>query len=363
MPTSAAVRVTTSESKQRPVSFRVSDGFVPLLEQLGACLLVSTFESGHLAVIGQHAGQLDVSMVGFEHPMGIATTSQEIAIGTRNQIWQLQGTRELAENLAPVGKYDHCFVARRAHFTGQIDCHEIQFGQQGLWIVNTLFSCLATLDAGYHFVPRWQPPFVSALVAEDRCHLNGLAMIDGLPRFVTAHGSTDTPEGWRANKLHGGCVVAVPTGDKVVEGLAMPHSPRWHEDRLWVLHSGQGELGYVDLAAGKYCTVEKMPGYTRGLAFCGPIAFVGLSKIRESAVFGGLPIGEQADELRCGVAAVDLRTGRSVAWFQFTAGIDEVFDVQVVPNTRLAKISGPNHTDDGDAAVWLVPPVAAMSRS
>ena len=53
--------------------------------------------------------------------------------------------------------------------------------------MNTLFSCLAGLDSRYSFVPRWRPPFISALAAEDRCHLNGLAMVDGdAPAFLVA---------------------------------------------------------------------------------------------------------------------------------------------------------------------------------
>ena len=50
---------------------------------------------------------------------------------------------------------------------------------------NTLFSCLAAASPTHTFRPLWRPPFVSRLAPEDRCHLNGLALRDGEPRYVT----------------------------------------------------------------------------------------------------------------------------------------------------------------------------------
>ncbi len=343
--------------KLRPVSYRVSDGFLPLLQQLGVTVLVSTYQSGHVVAIGQHNGQLDVALQGFEHAMGMALSSDTLAVGTRNQIWFLQSVPDLAPQIEPHGRYKGCFVARRSHFTGQIDCHEIHWINGQLWVVNTLFSCLSTLDERYHFVPEWKPHFISSLAAEDRCHLNGLAVVDGRPKYVTVMAQTDTGEGWRPTKVTDGSVLEVPTGERIVTGLAMPHSPRWYDGRLWVLNSGCGQLGTVDVQQGRFEAVESVPGYTRGLAFAGPFAFVGLSKIRESAVFGGLPIGARRDELRCGIAIVDLRNGRAVAWFQFTEGVDEVFDVQIVPRAPLIRVSGPHHSEDGQNALWVVPPL------
>ena len=354
---SASIPAGSEPVKMRPVSYRVSDAFVPLLEQLGVTVLVSTYQSGHVVAIGQRNGQLDVALQGFEHAMGMALSNDTLAVGTRNQIWFLQSVPDLAQQLEPRGIYSGCYVARRSHFTGQIDCHEIHWINGELWVVNTLFSCLSTLDERYHFVPRWKPPFIRVLAAEDRCHLNGLAVVAGRPKYVTVMARTDTGEGWRPTKVTSGSVLDVPSGESVVTGLAMPHSPRWHEGRLWVLNSGCGQLGTVDVNPGRFEPVESVPGYTRGLAFAGPYAFVGLSKIRESAVFGGLPIGERRDELRCGVAVIDLRSGRAVAWFQFTAGVDEVFDVQIVPRAPLIRISGPHHSEDGQNALWVVSPL------
>lgn len=88
----------------------------------------------------------------------------------------------------------------------------------------------------YSFVPFWKPPFLTDLTAEDRCHLNGLAVVGGCPQYVTALGDTNTAAGWRLNKPHDGCVIDVPSGALVAHGLSMSHSPRWHDGRQWLLN-------------------------------------------------------------------------------------------------------------------------------
>jgi predicted O-linked N-acetylglucosamine transferase (SPINDLY family) len=231
-----------------------------------------------------------------------------------------------------------------------------------LWVVNTLFSCLATLHGDYSFVPRWQPPFITGLAGEDRCHLNGLAMDAGQPRFVTVMSETNEPASWRPHKGSTGCILDVASGAAVTRGLAMPHSPRWKHDELWVLNSGYGSLETVDLANGRRQTVATMPGYTRGLAFCGSFAFIGLSRIRESAVFGGVPIAEHRDQLKCGVGVVNWRTGQPVASLEFETGVEEIFDVQVVPDSRCTAICGPRPDQDSAQDIWIVPRLDQVER-
>ena len=225
-----------------------------------------------------------------------------------------------------------------------------------LWVVNTLFSCLSSLDDKHSFVPRWRPKFISALAAEDRCHLNGLAIADGRPKYVTALGETDTEQGWRPGKTTGGVIIDVETQEVVTRGLAMGHSPRVHQDRLWVLDSGLGALATVDLQTGQRTVVTQLPGYCRGMSCFGQFAFIGLSKIRETSTLGGLPIAKHRTDLKCGVAVVDLASGQAVASLQFVTGIDELFDVQLLPETRLPYISGPHATTaDGKQNIWCIP--------
>jgi uncharacterized protein (TIGR03032 family) len=257
--------------------------------------------------------------------------------------------------LPPVGDFDACFLARRSHVTGEIQCHEMAFGGSELWVVNTLFSCLCTLDSDHSFVPRWRPPFISSLAADDRCHLNGLAMADGKPKYVTALAETDHPAGWRPKKVETGCLIDVASGATVARGFAMPHSPRIHGGSVWLLDSGRGRLVRVDVANGQWEEVASVPGYARGLAIYGNLAFVGLSKIRETSTFGGVPIADRRDELRCGFGVIEITSGRTIATFEFSSGVDEIFDVSILPGVRFPAIRGPFAADEGDSTIWVVP--------
>jgi uncharacterized protein (TIGR03032 family) len=340
---------------QREVKFRYSREFLPLLERLGASLLITTYQAGKLVVLGARDSQLNISLHNFEQAMGIAVQPQRIAIGGRGQVWFLNSAPELAERLEPAGRFDACFLTRKALVTGNIQGHEMAWIGQDLWIVNTAFSCLCTLDEQHSFVPRWKPPFISDLEAGDRCHLNGLALQDGRPKYVTAMSESNQAAGWRPTKASSGCIIDVDQGEVVSRGLSMPHSPRVHRGQLWVLNSGFGSVEIVQHQTGKRDTVALLPGYTRGFAFADRHAFVGLSRIRETAVFGGVPIAEHREQLRCGVAVIDLDSGAAVAYFEFLNGVEEIFDVQVLPDARCVGITGPYPQQDSAEDVWIVP--------
>src|SRR5438270_5402502 len=319
-----------------PFHYTQTDSFVALLAKLGASLLISTYQANKLLVARAAPTGLSMLVRTFERPMGLAVDAQRLTIGTRNQIWFFRNAPDIAPRVEPAGQHDACYLPRSCHVTGDIGVHEIAWAGEELWIVNTRFSCLCTLDPAYSFVPRWQPPFITALAAEDRCHLNGLAMAPGergvlTPRFVSALGETDTRGGWRADKAKGGCLIDVPSGEIVARGLSMPHSPRLHEGRLWLLESGTGRLLLVDNATGHCETVTELPGFARGLAIHGPYAFIGLSKMRETNTFGGLPIAERLGELKCGVAVVDLRRAQVVGLLEFQSAGEEIFAGAVVP--------------------------------
>src|SRR5262245_30322942 len=352
-----------------------------LLNQLGVSLLVSTYQAGKVVAVGVAEGDLTLSYHNFERAMGLAVRPDRIAVGARAQIWFLKSAADLARRVEPVGRHDACFLTRSSHFTGEIQAHELAWsstdslspggrgeGEEELWLVNTAFGCLCTLDDRHSFVPRWRPPFLTALAAEDRCHLNGLAMAPGergvlAPRYVTALGETDTPQGWRPNKVAGGCLIDVASGQTVARGFAMPHSPRVHLNRVWMLHSGAGQLVQVDTAKGHVQTVTELPGYTRGLAIYDRLACVGLSKIRATSTFGGMPIADRRPELKCGVGVVDLGTGRLVGHLEFVTGVEEIFDVQVLPGARCPVLSGPYPTLDSAAPIWTVPESAKAFQS
>ncbi len=339
------------------VRFHHSAGLPGLLREAGCALLISTYQAGQVVAVGVADEQLTFSFRRFDHAMGLALGADRLAVAGKGQVWMLRDHSELAPAMAPVGVHDRCWLPRSSMVTGGIQCHEIAWGttpsgEPDLWMVNTRFSCLAGLDPGYSFVPRWRPPFISSLAPQDRCHLNGLAMRDGSPAFVTVMASTDEPGGWRKQRNDTGTVLDVATGEPVTTGLAMPHSPRWHDGRLFVLNSGMGRLERVDLATGGREVVAVLPGYARGLAIHGDLAFVGLSKIRETAIFGGAPIAAYHDQLKCGVGVIELSTGTTVGTLEFANGVEEIFDVQAVPGS-LSPTFG--DTEAGGDDIWVLP--------
>jgi uncharacterized protein (TIGR03032 family) len=348
-------RSVTRPAPPAPVEFRYtqSESFVDLLHKLQASLLVSTYQANKLLAVRASGQGLSTLVRTFERPMGLAVDGSRLALGTRKEVWFLRNAPDIAPQIEPAGTHDACFLPRASHVTGDIGIHEVAWCGEELWLVSTRFSCLATLSPDYSFVPRWRPPFISAIAAEDRCHLNGLALVDGKPTFVSALGTTDTRDGWRADKPHGGCLIDVASGEFVTRGLSMPHSPRWHSDQLWVLESGTGRMQRVDRASGSRETVIQLPGFTRGLALVGPIAFVGLSKIRPTSAMDGVPIAEQRDQLKCGVAAVDLRSGHLLGMLEFQSAVEEIFDVQLLPGLRFPEIVG--FQQDTIAHTFVVP--------
>lgn len=345
----------TAAAPTREVGFEHSTDLAPFLTHYGSSLLISTYQAGKLAVVSAWQNKLQLAFHNFEQPMGIAVAPGWLAVGVRGQIWQLNNAANIAPSIEPAGSHDAAYVARTSHVTGEIHSHDMAWAGDELWVVNTLFSCLCTLHPQFSFVPRWRPPFISALAAEDRCHLNGLAIDANGPKYVTALGQTDTAQGWRPGKATGGVLLDVTTGERLLTGLAMPHSPRIHDGRLWLLDSGTGRLVLPDLQTGQLTTVAELPGYTRGLSFFGPYAFVGLSRIRETSTFGGLPIAERRGQLKCGVWVVDTRTGRVAVFLEFKSGVEELFDVQVLPGVRNPILSGPSPAADGAQAMWIVP--------
>jgi uncharacterized protein (TIGR03032 family) len=307
-----------------------------LLAELRISLAVSLYHAKKVVVIRADGGLANTHFRDFETPMGLAADGSRLAVATETGIWEFHDQPAVSDKLDPPNRHDAVYMPRSFHVSGHIGVHEIGYAGAELWAVNTRFSCLCTFDRAHSFVPRWRPPFVTGYSADDRCHLNGFCVVGGEPRYVTALGATDSFEGWRSNKASGGVIAEVPSGRTVAGGLCMPHSPRVYDGALWVLESGRGTIARVDPSAGRVHPVAELPGFTRGLDFAGPFAFVGLSQVRASNLFGGLPITQRLseDERRCGVWVVDLRTGQIVAFLQFTEGVQEVFAVQVLPGLR-----------------------------
>ncbi len=308
-----------------------TNGFTELLSHFGISLAISTYQAGKLILARADGGVTNTHFHSFNKPMGMAATADRIALGTAAQIWDLRNVPAAAAQQEPKGKHDACYVNRAIHTTGDVDIHEMAWAGEELWFINTRFSCLCTLDSRYSFVPRWRPPFISAYDMRDRCHLNGLAFRDGKARYVTALGETDEPGGWRRNKASGGILMDISNNEFLLRGLSMPHSPRWHGERLWFLESGRGSLNYYDADSGKSVAVAELPGFTRGLDFVGDYAIIGLSQVRETAVFSGLPLTQTQPVRYSGVWIVDIRDGEIKAFLRFEKGVQEIFAVAALP--------------------------------
>lgn len=316
--------------------------FPQILAELRVSLVVTTYQSGRVVILRSDGEKLNTHFRFFPSPMGLAFDGARLALGTLSEIWDYRNMPAVAARLHPE-KHDACFLPRNMHVTGDIRVHELAFAGDGtLWVVNTRFSALCTLDSDHSFEPRWRPPFITKLAPEDRCHLNGVAMVDGLPRYVTALGTTDTAEGWRANKVRGGIVMDIPSGEIVASELSMPHSPRVYDGQAWILESAKGTLAKLDVKNGQRETICELPGFTRGLAFAGPIAFVGLSQVREK-VFDDIPLGQRLrpEDRSCGVWAIDTRNGAIVGFVRFEDAVQEIFDVQVLPEILYPELVEP----------------------
>ncbi|HEX8385954.1 MAG TPA: TIGR03032 family protein [Rubricoccaceae bacterium] len=324
-------------------------GFADLLEQLGCSLVLSTYQAGKLVVLSSEGGQLVQLPRTFDKPMGMAVDGRggvdRLAVATREAVVVLGSAPELAAGYpgAP-GRYDGLFVPTATYQTGELDLHDMAWGvtpegHPGLWAVNTRFSCLGLVGDGHHFRPAWTPPWVSALGDEDRCHLNGMALRDGRPAYVTALGQTDTPRGWSPGKLTGGVLFDVTAGEEAFTGLPMPHSPRLFDGALYVLFSARGEVVRVDPEAGEVTTVLKVPSFLRGMARYGDVVFVGMSKLRKGRSLGDLPMA--SDALRSGVLAFHLPTGQILGEVSYHADVEEIYDVVVLPGMRRPGLLGP----------------------
>ena len=333
-------------AKEAPAAFTLTTSrqFSSWLAASGASLAITTYQSGKVILIGSNAetGRLSVFERSLERPMGLAFDGRRLAVASLIQITTFVDT---AEGQKIAGGYDALFVPQTATYTADLDVHDLAYAAGGeLVFANTLFSCVAAASATHSFRPVWRPPFISRLAAEDRCHLNGLAMRDGQPAYVTCVSETDVADGWRDHRAGGGVLLDVAANAVACRGLAMPHSPRVQDGKVWLLNSGTGEIGTVNLASGRFEPVAFCPGYLRGLAFIGHFAVAGLSEPRENRTFAGLPLQERLAsakvEPRCGVYVIDTRTGDIVHWLRIEGVVSELYDVIALPGIARPSMIG-----------------------
>ena len=330
--------MSSSESHFRSIH---TPDLPPLLAELGITLALTTYQAGKVIFVSSDGEGLQHLPRTFDTPMGMAVDGNRMALALKDRIVLLSNDSRLASSYpSKPNYYDSLWIPRSVHYCGEPNAHDLAFGEDGLVGVNTLFSCLFRLDEQHSFVPIWEPPFVSALVSEDRCHLNGMALVpgEGERAVASALGTSNECEGWRDNKLEGGVLLSVPEGETVLSGLPMPHSPRWIGGELYLLLSARGELAVVDLDDGSYEVIQRVPGFARGLAFHGDYLFVGMSRLRPGRIFGDVPLAE--GDTKCGVAVVHRPSGALMGMVEYTSSCEEVYDVQVLAGMRRPGILG-----------------------
>jgi uncharacterized protein (TIGR03032 family) len=335
------------------INLRDTGRFVEVLASLKCSLALSRRPSG-VALLGVENGIPTLSACLLPRSMGMTVAGNRLAVATIHELLVFANVSTLAP-LYPArpGHHDAVFVPRMSYYTGDLDLHDMVFDKHVLLAVNTRYSCICVIDGYFNFTPIWQPPFVTEFGPDDRCHLNGMAFHEGKVRYATALGLTNTPFGWREGMAKDGIVMEVPSGRIVASGLSMPHSPRLIDGRLYVLEGGRGQLLQIDPHTGATRVLTKLPGFAHGLAEYGGVLFIGLSKLRDKRGPQGLPIESESDELIAGVAAVDRASGEVLGILHFYNGVDEVFDVQVMPNILRAEIVNPRDWSEAPSIVTM----------
>lgn len=362
-----------SSGSQQPFDFKsnYTSNLPAILSLLGVTLAVTSYQAQRLILLRTVKGKLDTNLIAFPRPMGIYANKNRITIGTLNQVINFQRSdislksvksgyldnletlpaklqnpemteqlQQRAAQLNAIKQADSLFTQRAALTTGMINIHDIAWGNEGLWVVNSAFSCISKLNSDYSFVACWQPPFISELVAEDRCHLNGMALLAGEPRYVTTFNQANQKDAWRTSNQLDGTLIDIKTNKILKTGLIMPHSPRCYQGLVYYCESGRGEVQSYNPSNGETKVLCVLPGFTRGMIFFGDLLIVATSKIRASKHRNKIPLDEQlgAENSRCGVWLIDVKNGEIIASVEFNGDVQQLYDIAVLPNTLVPEI-------------------------
>jgi len=340
-----------------PFSCQYTPQTPELLQQLNCSIAISTYQAGKIVFISaKNENSLIQLPRNFEKAMGIAEDAEKdkIAIACKDEVIVFKNSKDLATFYpkAP-NKYDALYLPRNTFHTGAIDIHDLNFGNNGeLYAVNTLFSSIVKIDDNYNFTPFWTPPFIDKIASEDRCHLNGMAMQNGKPKYATAFNNGNTPQSWRDKVTESGIIIDVENNSIIAEGLAMPHTPRIFNNDLYVLLSAKGELVKVNTEDGTYEVIVQIDGFVRGMSLHKDYLFIGLSKLRKnSATFSKLPFAEKANE--AGIVVVHLPTKSIAGKITYLTSLDEIYDIHILANKIRPNIL--NTITDGHKKGLMIP--------
>lgn len=312
----------------RTYSINFDKSFPKILFDKKVSLVFSTYQAGRLIVLGSLNGNhLHQIPVGFKKPMGIAISDNKLAIATLDSLYFFSNREHVADTIRLNEKnFDTVYLQRAKYATSTLDIHDIAFGNGILWGVNTVFSCLCVFDINHNYVPKWKPPFISALVPEDRCHLNGMVLENDLPVYVSMLSTTNTKEGWRENITETGTIMTVPKGEVIAEGLSLPHSLLLDGDYLYYLESGKGTLNRIHRETKEIEVVHEFERFVRGMKRLDNLFFIGYSAVRKSSkTFSSIRFENPSDN--AGVLIYDIQQNEVVSKLEYEGDVEEIYDL------------------------------------
>lgn len=324
-----------------------------LLNELNISLAISTYQAGRVVILSSKNGEtISQVPIPFKKPMGIACDSNRLAIALLDKVQIFSKCQdEEGERPESLQKFENLYIPLAELKTGELDLHDLEFGKGGLWAVNTRFSCLSNFDMKNSFNPMWKPAFISTLSSTDKCHLNGMAVEDGVPIYATALGQEDEAQSWRKNIVSGGVLIEIKSGQIILDGLAMPHSPRLIDGQLFLLQSAKGELVKVNVQTNSFEVVLKTNGFLRGMSVLNNYAFIGVSQARKSSkTFDQLPVTDMRKH--AGIIVFDLEKNEIIGEIKYETTVEEIFDVRVIKDSTSAAIV-PFNSEVANAAIVI----------
>jgi uncharacterized protein (TIGR03032 family) len=361
-----------STEKAFDFSSTSTDNFPKILTALNISLAVTSYQSARLILIRSDGESIDTNLKEFPRPMGIYADEERITLGTFTQVLEFKRSDDILESIkngsldstenfskkalekekekmealkkqrdeeiSEIKKANALYLHRASLTTGMINIHDIAWGDEGLWVVNSTFSCLSTLSPDNSFVARWKPKFISELVPEDRCHLNGMAMKDGKPKYVTTFNMEDSRDSWSEGRIDYGTLIDVDTHEILLEGMIMPHSPKVYQDEIYVCESGLGVVWKYNPITKEKTQIVKLQGFTRGLYFYGGVMFVGTSQVRASEIKNPTPISTIYEETYAGIWMINLETSEEIAHLKFDGDVDQIYDITIIPDSTMPEL-------------------------
>lgn len=362
VPNHPNVNNADAPSHEAVIGFDYTRNFPLWLLEHNCSILISTYKAHKLLCLGIDEKTSKVSLIftNLLRPMGISYDQITNTIYSSNLGNIVQYENSGLDKHEQWGNFDALFVPKRVDYGSDVDIHDLRVSindnNRKIYYVSASLNSILTVSDHKSFDVFWTPKFISRnpdsklkIFREDRCHLNGLALVDNKPKYVTAACMRDYYYAWKEH--HGeGVVIDIETDEVVCSGLWAPHSPIWYNNRLYIGEAGTGQFGFVDLEKKEFIPKKFLPGFIRGISCHNNFALINISNDRHDTCFAHLPLGhilkEKGQKSLCGICVVNLDTFEIVNHFEFQ-GLTEIYDITVLPNIirpRIADI-GENNKD------------------